>query len=165
MAKNVSLNARRHSDTNNSVEKARMKMAALCARSEQCEYDIRTKLLRSFDTKTCDEIVDFLKHHDFIDNKRYACALTSQKVRISRWGRLKIKLYLKSKRISQSDIDIALEGIDETEYIDTAIKLARAKAADLNLSVREDKMKLFRFLYQRGFESGIISRIIGNLSR
>ena len=54
-----------------SPEALKLKMADLCARSEQCEYDIREKLRRKMlPIADIDRIICFLIENRFIDDLR-----------------------------------------------------------------------------------------------
>ena len=146
------------------AEGMKLRMADLCMRSEQCESDIRGKLIRSgLSSSSVEEIVAYLKKEMFIDEKRFARAFARDKVKFSGWGRMKIRLYLIGKRITSEVIADALEGIDMKEYEESLKKLAVSKSKDLNLRRREDNAKLYRRLVSRGFESGEVVRIIRNL--
>lgn len=145
-------------------EEARERMAALCARSEQCEADIRQKLYRlGFPSGIVQEIVTSLMEEKFIDNARFAGCFARDKCRFSLWGRNKIRLYLAAKRISSADIAKALESIDEKDYLYALHRTAATKARGMNLSGsdgRENRLLLFRHLVSRGFESSLASMAI-----
>lgn len=145
-------------------EKLRLKMADLCARSEQCENDIREKLRRALlSPAKIDEIISFLTDRHFIDNSRYARSFTNDKVRFAGWGRNKIRQALRLKRIPSDIIDNALENIDEKEYNQSLMRIAKNKAKDLDLDNYQEKIKLYRHLLARGFESAKISKVISIL--
>lgn len=134
-------------------------MASLCARSEQCEYDIRIKLMRArLSAGAISRIIEFLKESKFLDNGRYAVAYASDKVRFSSWGKLKIRMGLRAKRISDTDIRNALESIADEDYETSLHRAIKAKVSNLDLSVREDYAKLYRALLSRGFESEVAIR-------
>lgn len=147
-------------------EAAKLRMADLCARSEQCEADILDKLIKmGLGRDEARAIVGELVKGGFIDNRRYAAALARDRVRFSGWGRRKIAVKLMSKRIESSIIREALADIDEGEYTDAAMRAARAKARSLDLEDYEDRMKLLRHLAGRGFEAGVASGVINRLKR
>lgn len=134
-------------------------MASLCARSEQCEYDIRIKLMRSrLSAEAITRIIEFLKERKFLDDGRYAVAYASDKVRFSFWGKLKIRMGLRAKRISDIDIRNALESIVDQDYETALSRVIKAKVHCLDPRIREDYAKLYRALLARGFESEIAIR-------
>ena len=145
-------------------EKQRLRMAGLCSRSEQCTSDIRMKLRKAgLNSAQTDDIIRYLEDLKFLSDRRYAKAFATDKVRFSSWGRHKIRTHLAAKRIPSEFISEAMEKIDAKEYAEALDKAARAKAGNLDLKEREDKMKLYRHLISRGFESGLISRKITEL--
>lgn len=134
-------------------EAVRLKMAALCARSEQCGFDIRRKIMRyGLPAEQADDILGFLQKQRFVDDARFARAFAADKMRFARWGRLKIRQALASKRIGNTEIAEALEGLDSEEYDRALFDAALAKARSLDLSCRDDALRLCRHLASRGFE-------------
>lgn len=147
-------------------EALRLKMADLCARSEQCEHEIREKLRKKMlPAAEIDKIIDFLIHGKFIDNSRYARSFTNDKVRFSGWGRNKIRMALAYKRIPTSLIAEALEEINEKEYRSTLIKVATTKARNLDLEEYDDRAKLYRHLISRGYESSLATKVIAYIRK
>lgn len=138
-------------------EEARLKMADLCARSEQCEYDISQKLYKyGISAQERVEIIGYLIENKFIDNLRYAKSYAKDKCRFSGWGPFKIRYALSAKRIDSSDISEALEEIEEEQWEEALNKAANSKASKLDLNgenSRDERLKLYRFLLSRGFES------------
>lgn len=142
--------------------KALEKLENLCARSEQCEYEIRQKLARWLvPPAEADRIVGSLRSRRFVDDQRYAAAFVRDKYRFSRWGRIKISMALRLKRISRDTIEQALEEIDDDEYIAILRHLLRAKAATLaEPDTYEGRTKLFRFGASRGFEPALVASVL-----
>lgn len=141
-------------------------MAALCARSEQCTYDIEAKLYKAgLDSEGRANIITELKAGKFIDDSRYARAVARDKVRFSAWGRRKIAAYLAAKRIERTIISEALSCIGQDDYKDALVRSAKAKAGNLDLTSRQDREKLIRHLGSRGFEANLCVRITDALAR
>lgn len=148
-------------------EAARIRLADLCARSEQCEADVRQKLYRlGLSSGEVQSIVTSLIEERFIDNARFARSFARDKCRFSSWGRNKIRLALAAKRISAADIAQGLASIEEHDYMDALRRTAAAKARGLDLNgaeARENRLKLFRHILSRGFESDLASKAIREL--
>ena len=145
-------------------EAAQIRMADLCARSEQCEHDVRQKLMKMgiFSDKA-DEIIDYLTDNKFIDNARYARSYARDKCRFSSWGPYKIRLMLASKRLSPSDITQGIEALKEDEIREAVRRVAKAKSRSLSLhgeTAKEERMKLYRHILSRGFDSQTASRAV-----
>lgn len=149
-----------------SEEQARLKLADLCVRSEQCESDLITKLRGwGLFPDRIESIIRDLKRDKFLDNARFARAYARDKARFARWGRRKIRMGLLAKRISPTDIGKGLDAIEETDYLDSLESAAIAKSRSLDLSVREDVRKLYVHLLSRGYEPDLISKTIGRLRK
>lgn len=91
----------------------------------------------------------------FVDDERFARAYVLEKVRVSRWGRVKIRLGLVAKRIDRDIIEVALEEeIDSREYEGNLIEILRAKMRTIDdPDSYEGKTRLFRHGVMRGYES------------
>ena len=152
-----------------SPDAARLRMADLCARSEQCEFDIRKKLQRlGQSADTTDSIISFLIENRFLDSRRFAVSFARDKCRFSSWGNNKIRLGLMMKRIPKADIEAALQEIDRADYRDALKRVTLAKARNLDLTgsdAREDRLKLYRHILSRGFESSLASKAVESIIR
>lgn len=134
-----------------------VRMAGLCAGAEQCSADIRGKVLKKgFSEDTADKIVAYLVKNRYIDDARYARAFAADKVKFAGWGRIKVRMHLKARRLPDSLIEEALEYVDEEEYMQSLRKSLAAKARALDLSEVEGRRRLYRHLASRGFESSAI---------
>lgn len=137
-------------------EEALVEMAALCARSEQCAADIYKKLRgRSLSHSDAMDVIADLEDRGFIDHTRYARSFTNDKMRFSAWGRIKIRVALLAKSIPENCIREALGSLDPAEYAEAVSRAACAKASGLDLTSYEGRLKLYRHLLSRGFESDI----------
>lgn len=145
-------------------EKMLEKMAALCARSEQCEADLRAKMrLKGMSQQDADSIIDYLYENRFLDMERFAGAYARDKFRYSHWGRIKIRMMLSSKQLPSFAVKAALESIDEGEYFDKLLALVQTAGRSLDLNTAADRQKLLRRLYARGFEPALINEAIAQL--
>ena len=145
-------------------EKALIRCEELCARAERCEYELREKMHTwRIGGRDIDAIINSLITRRFLDNSRYARAFVRDKYRFARWGRRKIAMALKQKRIDDDIIDEALEEINQDEYMSILRAILKAKAARMERPLSyDDRMKLFRFAISRGFESKHISTLLKN---
>ena len=151
----------RHTPTPDSV---RLRLAGLCARSEQCEYDLRRKIARAgLTAEDSDDIIGFLRRERFIDDLRFARAFARDKARFSGWGPAKIRAQLSARRIPPSVIAEALEATDTSDLHESLIKAAKAKARNLDLSSRQDQAKLCRHLIGRGFSYSDFRKAVAKL--
>lgn len=147
-----------------SPEMALSRLEALCARSEQCTFDLRRKLSTwGVAADSADKIVMRLERDGFVDDARYAVAYVRDKYRFARWGRNKIRMGLAAKRISSTDVRQALAAIDDDEYREIMAALLRAKARVLGIAAGceyADKVRLMRFGVSRGFEYDLVTNAV-----
>lgn len=142
------------------IKQAYNKMAQLCSRSEQCSADIRKKIMAyEIVEEIVDEIIDKLIEEKFIDDERYVRAYVKDKFKFNKWGKIKMRHYLRAKGLSDSLIQKGLDIIDDEKYKMLLIKTMKAKAKTLKKKSRFEKMgQVIRYAQNRGFEPELIHR-------
>ena len=74
----------------------------LCGRKEYCRSEITEKLaVRKLSPGDIDHILLALEKEKFIDEDRYAGTFTRDKLRLNRWGKVKIRYLLRQKKIPE----------------------------------------------------------------
>lgn len=147
-------------------ETAQTRLEDLCARSEQCESELRNKLrLWKIAPDDAEAIIDSLRRRRFVDDRRYAASFVRDKYRFNHWGRRKIEMALRQKRVASDIIAEAIDTVDEEEYRDIARQLLARKARDYDLDDYEGRMKLYRFGIARGFEPQLVAAIVKKLKQ
>lgn len=143
-----------------------MRLEALCARAEHCTFELKTKLRNwSIIGADADEVIDSLIKNRFVDDLRFARSFVRDRYRFSGYGKRKIALALAAKRIPRDIIAEALDEIDEEIYYNNLRHITERKATTLNLSIFEERNKLYRYLISRGYESSLAARAIkGHIS-
>ncbi len=139
---------------------------ALCSKSEKCINDIRAKLHEWKLTKDDENnaIIKELLENRFIDEKRYAVSFTRDKIRFNKWGKIKIRAMLKSRGISEEDIQHGLGMIDPDSYLQMIEEEIEGKKKSTRAKNYFDmKGKLVRFASSRGYEQEYIYEIINKL--
>ena len=140
-----------------SAENALMRLEDLCARSEHCEYELREKL-RQWNVPAGDAtgVLATLRKARFYDNRRFAEAFVRDKLIYNRWGKRKISLGLRAKRIDSDIIADALDTIDEEDYEEILHSLLTAKARAIKGGdTFEGRTKIYRFGLTSGLESSL----------
>ncbi len=153
-------------DIKNKIFKEALNYAAkYCSISEKCKFDVIKKLkLRELESSQIDEIIDYLVENKYIDEKRYAIFFTRDKFRFQQWGRIKIKVSLFAKNISEKNIVQAQSEILETEYLLTLRKLLIKKNNSLiNNELYLRKSKIIRYAVSKGYENEIILKVMDGL--
>ena len=139
-------------------KKALNKLMSLCSTKEKCIVEIKQKLINwQLDNIDIEEVIDFLKENNFINEERYTNAFVHDKFRFNKWGKIKIKYALKQKNISEHLINNALKTIDETDYFNTITEELNKKNKTIK-DTKNIKSKLMRFAQSRGFEADLIFR-------
>ncbi len=141
------------------------KMQKICAKNEHYTFEIQKKLSNfEINSDEISEIIEVLTKEKFLDDQRFANAFAIDKLKFNYWGKKKIAFELKMKKIDNFFIQNALNSLDEEKYCEVLENELRKKLKSLKTSnLREIKMKLFSFAQTRGFESDIISKVLGKI--
>jgi regulatory protein len=136
-----------------------------CSKTEKCKKDVVEKLKSWNLAEKADKIVDVLVKEGFIDEVRFAQSFANDKLRFSKWGKIKIQFALRNKGISDSVIQTATENIVDDEYM----MIVEKELIKKNKSIKDSepykrKQKLFAFAYQRGYDSNLAGKIIDGIS-
>lgn len=135
-----------------SMEQLRTKAESYCAKAEHCCYDVRIKLMQWGATNSqCDEIIQHLYIHKYIDDVRYCHAFVHDKLLYQGWGRIKLSTQLRAKGLPNSAINHAIQHIDEQKYMKVLRHLIQQRC-------RNNTEQLIRFCMQRGFTYDEINR-------
>lgn len=134
-----------------------------CANEEQCRTSVRKKLSDwGASIELSGKIVNRLIDQGYIDEKRYARAYVSAKLRTQKWGRLKVIYQLRSKQVPPKFITEALSEIPDDEYRNILLDVANTKwqTYDPNETKAKRRSKLVTFLASRGYESPEIQTML-----
>lgn len=139
---------------------AKLKAESYCAYQERAQQEVRDKLYSwGIHQEDVENIIAALIEDNFLNEERFAKAYVLGKFRMKGWGKIKIKLQLKAKRVSDPLIRIALREINDDDYqkkIEETIERYIRKPI-INLSASE-KSKIFKYLLSKGFESDMITQ-------
>ena len=145
-----------------SEHEALNRAAAYCTTCERCVYEVCNKLTAwGMNSAQQMRIVERLKKENFIAEPRFCRAFVNDKVRFNRWGRLKISLALREKRLDSAAIKEALDAIDDDEYMSTLTTVVAAKRKELK--GKDDylsRQKILRYAASRGYEPSLIMNVM-----
>ncbi len=146
-------------------EQALFKASAYCATAEHCEHDVCEKMRAwNIQPETAEKIIACLKEENFLNEQRFCNAFVRDKFRFNQWGKIKIALMLRAKKVSSEAIETALAQIDGEKYAETLETLLRSKLKGLKFRDEYDRQaKLVRFAQSRGFEYDVISDCLDRL--
>ena len=143
-------------------QEAYLTLAALCARSEHCQWEMLEKMRRwELDDAAQARVMARLVEERYVDDERYARAFVKDKVRYNKWGRRKVEQALWQKRIADDIRERVLDEVDEEEYLNVLRPLLKQKRKSTKAeNDYELNQKLVRFALGRGFTYDIIRQCI-----
>ena len=143
-------------------QEAYLTLAALCARSEHCQWEMQEKMRRwELDDAALARVMARLVKERYVDDERYARAFVKDKVRYNKWGRRKVEQALWQKRIDDDIRERVLDEVDKEEYLNVLRPLLKQKRKSIKAeNDYELKQKLVRFALGRGFTYDIIRQCI-----
>lgn len=143
-------------DTQNALGRLR----AICSKTEKCPKDIRDMLIKWNFDGNIQLIVETLKEENFINDERFSNAFVNDKIKFSKWGKIKVAHHLKNKGINSSVIRNSLDSFSESEYLEMVNAEMIKKCRSLNEpDLYKKKQKLFSFGSGRGYEMELLYKI------
>jgi regulatory protein len=143
---------------NSSISDVKKKLEHFCVYQERCHDEVIQKLRSmALNSAEIDEVVVHLIENNFLNEERFACCFARGKFRIKKWGKIRIVNELKSRTISQYNINTALKEIDDEEYTTTFHSLSEITWVNITEKNKLKKRKKFcDFLLRKGFESQLV---------
>lgn len=154
----VSVNTKKISDPVIALEKAR----GYCAYQERYQQEVRDKLYEwGLWPEIIEDIIAKLISENYLNEERFAIAFARGKFRIKRWGRVKIKIELRKRKISDYCINKAIKEIDPEEY-DSVLQKAAIEKLKITKEKSEikKKHKIIQYLLARGFEFDLVNDVL-----
>lgn len=147
-----------------SYEQALKKLQHYCAYQDRCHSEVRTKLLDlGVYGMDLENIITELISDNFLNEERFARSYARGKFRMKKWGRSKITINLKKKRISAYCIKKAMTEIDEEEYRETLKEIINKRMGDVENWDYALFQKTGKYALQKGYESHIVWDIISKM--
>ncbi len=143
-------------------QEAFLRLAALCAQAEHCEYEMQEKMRRwQLPDEAQARVMQRLVSERYVDDGRYARAFANDKVKYNKWGRRKVEQALWQKHIADDIRQQVLDGIGDGDYLAVLRPLLQQKRR--SVKARNDyelRMKLVKFALGRGFTMDIIRQCV-----
>ena len=145
-----------------SEKEALLRLAALCAQGEHCQWEMTEKLRKwEIGEEAQARIMQKLVSGGYVDDERFARAFAMDKVRYNKWGRRKVEQALWQKHIDDDIRQRVLDDISDEEYLNILRPLLKQKRRTTKAaSDYELDQKLIRFAVGRGFTFDIIRQCI-----
>lgn len=142
-------------------EKAKNKALNSLSKVEKSEKKIREKLSVDFDEEVIEDVIEFLKKHELVDDERFAEMIVSNDLNFKRVGKNRIKQNLYTKGIKREYIESAISDIDSDVELENAIYLAKKRLPRIkDKDINKVKNKLYQHLSYKGFSYDIIKSAI-----
>jgi len=135
------------------------KAQKFCDYQERYQQEVRDKLY-SWGAKPdeVEQVLCQLVEQDYINEERFARAFARGKFRIKHWGKNKIRLELKFRKISEYCIKQGLLEISDAEYLETLKHVIEKKSQQLKSEKKSPlkQRKIASYVISRGFESDLV---------
>jgi regulatory protein len=148
------------------LKQVKRKIASYCAYRERCTSEVQEKLT-SYECQSdeIEELLLFLEAEGFLDDERFCQAYARDKFRQNKWGKIKIRMYLKQKELPADQIEEGLNRIPDDEYIDVLEQLVQKKyrtVAGDNEYIKSNKTA--QSIVGKGYESDLVWSAIKKFS-
>jgi regulatory protein len=141
-----------------SIKEAIQKIEYYCGYQERCHEEVVAKLrTMKMDSDEIDQVMVHLIAENFLNEARFACSFARGKHRIKQWGKIRITLELKARKITSNLITLALKEISPEEYLETFENLASRNWESIRETNSLKKRKKFcDHLLRKGFENNLV---------
>lgn len=109
-----------------------------------------------------DSLIMELVESNLVDEYRFARNYARGKFRINGWGKTKIAHRLRQKGFGEGIIQIALNEIDDEEYLSVMAKHIWTKKKEINFKPGDEagEVKIIRYLMSKGFECDLVKKAL-----
>ena len=133
-----------------------------CAYQERSQQEVRDKLDEwGLHRTDVEQGIAQLVSENYLNEQRFAIAYAGGKFRMKGWGKIKIKLALKQKKVSDYCIRKALEEISIKDYRNTLSKIILSKAKEVKeKNPLKKNYKVAQYAISRGFEPEMVWEVL-----
>lgn len=137
------------------------RLKKLCSKKECCINDIKNKLIEwGVGDNEVVEIIEILIQENYLNEERYANAFVHDKIKFEGWGKNKVFYELRRKGIDENIIEKAIDNFDDSEYYKKLKSLIEKKKSLLKEDTFENRQKILRYLYSKGYDIDDIKKFI-----
>lgn len=135
-----------------------IKARRYCDYQERSQQELRDKLYEwGLHKKEVELCIALMIEEGCMNEERFAIAFAGGKFRIKQWGRIKIKLALKQKRVSDYCISKALSELNNKDYIKTIEKLIASQSKKIKEpNILKKNYKVAQYIIGKGFEPDLV---------
>ena len=118
---------------------------------------MKNKLLSlKVNVNSAEKIIKSLKENDYLNEDRYVKLFIQGKLRIKKWGKIKLKNELRIRSIDKNIIEKYINGISETDYLSYFNDFSRTKIERLKGTQDQKKRSFINYFTYRGWENTLI---------
>ncbi len=141
---------------------ALIKARKYCAYQERSQQEVREKLYGfGLHRNDVEKGIVVLIEEGFLNEQRFAIAFTGGKFRILKWGRVKIRLALKARNVSEPCIKSALKQITDDDYRKTLSKIISERSKKLAKQPDWNRNNLLaQYAINRGYEPDLVWELL-----
>ena len=141
------------------VKRARLRCMNLLKSMDKTEWQLRTKLRQGdYPPSVIDDAIAYVKSFHYVDDVRYARNYIES--RSSSRSIRQITQELRSKGISEEDMEQAFGQADTQTEEQAILKLTEKKHMNLEHPTREELKKYYAFFLRKGFSYGAVRRVL-----
>ena len=133
------------------------KMRSYCMYQERCIQEVKKKLTRlNVVPKSKSKIINHLIDNDYLNEVRFTKSFIQGKLRIKKWGIIKLNYELKIRGIKKITIDEEINKISKEDYYDYFNEFSKNKIKTLKGSKEQKKRSFINYFTYRGWENKLI---------
>ena len=141
------------------------KIQSYCLYQERCIKEVKNKLFSlKVRSKSANDIIEYLIDNDYLNEERYAKVFIQGKLRIKKWGRIKLKYELRLKGVDIKIINKHIKQINEEDYIKYFNEFSTNKIKFLKGSTDQKKRSFINYFTYRGWENKLIYEKLKDIS-
>lgn len=146
------------------IPKAKLKAMDLLKSMDRTEYELLTKLRNAgFAQEACNQALEYVKKFNYVNDYRYACNYINYRKESKSLKMLQMELTRKG--IEKELINQAVEEEYGENMEEEAVRReVKKKCRNVDELTYEKKMKLSAYLYRKGYSSGVVRKVLGDLS-
>lgn len=141
------------------------KIQSYCLYQDRCVIEVKNKLYSfKVSSQLVENIVEYLIDNDYLNEERYTKMFIQGKLRIKKWGRIKLKYELRSKGIDIKTINEHINQINEEDYMNYFNEFSTSKIKFLKGTKDQKKRSFINYFTYRGWENNLIYQKLRDIS-
>lgn len=136
------------------------KVMKFCSYQERSRLEVRRKMAAlKMPPAEAERLLADLVEMNFVSDERFAESFIRGKMNIKRWGKVKMRVELHQRGISDEIINQNFDEIDDEQYFANLRYLVEKWSRE---NPQGEKVKLIKFLLSKGYEMGDINAILNS---